>query len=152
MRNTLDKVMKQIYLKTASVAVKVPLSAKLSVFKVSSVAKIVTPATYGKDKEVYPYDLYFKVGSIVSIDGRDLDGHRFSNRDTAPIFFVGRTTLLNDIGWGDAEFYFVTNGDYEWVDKRKSHLMTSVWSHSKISECTFLIPQVTYPRMNMEQG
>ena len=46
--------MRQTHFKTASVTVKVSPSIKLPDVKTVSVTKTSTPATYGKDKEVYP--------------------------------------------------------------------------------------------------
>ena len=82
LRNTLEKLTKKTYLKTASVAVKLSHTSKLPAIKTSSVAKVFTPATYVNDKEVYLYESSFEVGIIVSMNGRDLDGYRLRNRDT----------------------------------------------------------------------
>ena len=104
--NTPEKVMRQIYIKTASVAVKVAPTTKSSAAKTPSVVKVVAPATYGTDKEVYPYKSPFEVGSMVSINGRDLDGYRFRNRDTPTTFYgIGEeNTFMDAIGWGDSKF------------------------------------------------
>ena len=102
MRNTLEKVMNQTYLKNELVAVKVSPSTKSPTAKSSSVVTRVNPSTYWKDKEVYPDESPFEVGSIVSIKVSEIDGYRFKNRYTAPIFYeiVEETTLLGDIGGG----------------------------------------------------
>ena len=56
LRNTLEKVTKQTYLKITLVAVNVSINANLPAVKALSDEKVVTPATYGNDKEVYPDD------------------------------------------------------------------------------------------------
>ena len=57
----------------------------------------------------------FEVGSIVPINGRDLDGFRFRNVMTAPTFYgvVNKMTVLDDIGFGDTKVSFVSSGQYE---------------------------------------
>ena len=116
--------------------IKVEDSSKPSALETASVTKTVSPTTCGKVKEVYDPDTSpFEVGSIVSINGRDLDGFRFRNRMTAPTFYgvVNKMTVLDDIGFGDTKVSFVSSGQYEWVDKRNPNVMTGVWPHSKLT-------------------
>ena len=51
-RSASGNVIKQTYLKTTSVAVKVSPSAKSHTVKTFSVTTVVNPATYGNDNEV----------------------------------------------------------------------------------------------------
>ena len=96
--------------------------------KTDSVTNVVTLTTYVNNKEVCPDKSQFKVGKIVSINIRELDGYRFRNRDNVPAFYVvvEGMILLDVIGWGETKDSFVSSGEYEWVDKRKSNLMTVV--------------------------
>ena len=125
-RNTPEKVMNQTYLKTASVAVKVSPTAKSLDIMTASVEQLVTTATYGKDKKVYPYQSPFEVVTIMSINRRNLNGYKFSNRYTAPILYdiVDEIILLDAIGWGNTKISYIANGNYEWIAKRKPHLIT----------------------------
>jgi hypothetical protein len=53
-----------------------------------SVANMISPTACGKVKDMYDPDTSpFEVGSIVSINGRDLGGFRFGNIMTAPTFY-----------------------------------------------------------------
>ena len=118
--------------------IKVEDSSKPYALATASVTKTVSPTACGKVKEVYdPETSPFEVGSIVSINGCDLDGFRFRNRMTAPTFYgvVNKMTVLDDIGFGDTKVSFVSSGQYEWMDKRNPNVMTGVWPHSKLTTC-----------------
>ena len=67
--------MKHTYLKTVSIEVNISPTSKSPTVKTSSVANVVTHATYGNDKEVCPDDSPFEVGIIMSINVSDLDGY-----------------------------------------------------------------------------
>ena len=76
------------------------------------------------------------MGSIVSINERDLNGFRFRSRLTAPTFYgvVKEMTLLDDIGWGDTNVSFVSSGQYEWVDKRNTIRMNPSMSWIQVDD------------------
>ena len=102
---------KYTYLKTNSVSVQLSPTNKSTNFKTTSAAKNFTTVTYANDKEVYPYELSFEVGSIISVNGHDLYGYKFRNGHTAPAFYiiVDEMNLLDDIGWDDTYVYFITS-------------------------------------------
>ena len=57
---------------------------------------------------MYPDKSHFEVGNIVPINGRDIDGHRFRNIDTVPIFYgiVEEITLMDGIGWSNTNVLY----------------------------------------------
>ena len=59
---------------------------------------------------------------------------------TVPTFYgvVKEMILLGDIGWGDITVSFVSSGQYECMDKRNPNVMTTAWSHSKLTVYLYL--------------
>ena len=91
--------MKQTYLKSISVLIKLSPNDKSPAVNTASVASIVNPTTYGKDKGVYLDKSPFEVDSIMTINGRDLDGYICSRTEILPTFYgiMEKTTLLDNI-------------------------------------------------------
>ena len=95
--------------------------------------------------------LEFPYGSIVNINGRDLDEFNFKIRQDALTFYG---IIENPDHWDDKDaeetqegesfVIFLLVGEYEWLDKNNEHVMKGKFSH-------FVLTLIQYPPENMKK-
>ena len=74
----------------------------------------------------------FPTGSIISINGRDMDYIRFKVRKNTPVFYgIVKTTRKNESGKEISEtnemISFIVSGKYEWYNKNGHNVLTSTY-------------------------
>ena len=83
----------------------------------------------------------FPNGSIVSINGYNLDYGRFPRKKDAPLFYgivedsSDHDDHVEDLQGDELIVRFVVSGEYEWYDKNSPNVLVSNYKKSNLTLC-----------------
>ena len=103
--------------------------------------KSTATQTIGNMKNLEPIAINFPYGSIVSINGYNLDYGRFPRKVDAPLFYgivedpSDHDEHVEDLQGDELIVRFVVSGQYEWYDKNSPNVLLSNYKKSYLALC-----------------